>query len=251
MIQQPTGVSDDLREILPLTAKIEANSHLSLGGCDTVDLAQQFGTPLYVFDEATLRNQCREFAGEFHRRQPQAQVFYASKAYLGRALAALLAEEGLGMDVVSGGELAIAKSVGFPAERIAFHGNNKSAQELREALDYGIGRIIVDNFYELALLNDIAASMGKRQKILLRLSPGIDPHTHSHTTTGTIESKFGIPIPDGQAERAVKEAMSLPNVELVGLHVHLVSPIFELEPFRLASDVIAEFATQMRERYGF
>ncbi len=251
MIQQPTGISEDLRDIFPLTAKIEANSHLFIGGCDSIDLAQRFGTPLYVFDEATLRHQCRDFLGEFRKRQPQAQVYYAAKAYLGRALAALLAEEGIGMDVVSGGELAIAKSVDFPAERIAFHGNNKSAQELREALDYGIGRIVVDNFYELALLNDIAASQGKRQKIMLRLSPGIDPHTHSHTTTGTIESKFGIPIPDGQAERALKEAMGLANIDLVGLHVHLGSPIFELEPYTLASEVIAEFASQMREQYGF
>lgn len=251
MISEPTGISEDLREILPLTAKIEENGHLSIGGCDCTELASRFGTPLYIFDEATLRRQCREFIGKFRKRQPEALVYYASKAYIGRALAMLLAEEGLGVDIVSGGELAIVLSVNFPAERIAFHGNNKSPQELREALDYGIGRVVVDNFRELSLLNEIAGAMGKRQKILLRLSPGIDPHTHSHTTTGTIESKFGIPIPDGQAERAVREAMALPNVDLVGLHVHLGSPIFELEPYELASDVVTEFAARMQERYGF
>jgi diaminopimelate decarboxylase len=157
----------------------------------------------------------------------------------------------MSLDVVSGGELAVAASVGFPAERIHFHGNNKSEQELREALDYAIARIVVDNFHELQLLNGIAQGRGVRQKILLRLSPGIDPHTHAKTTTGTLENKFGIPMPTGQAEAAVRQALDMPGVELVGLHVHLGSPVFELEPYAEAVDTVLEFASRMRKKYAF
>ncbi|MFQ5879342.1 MAG: diaminopimelate decarboxylase, partial [Dehalococcoidia bacterium] len=251
MVQEQTHALGRSQEILPLTASLSEKGHLTLGGCDCVKLAHEFGTPLYVFDEATLHQQCQQFLGAFRSRQRQAQVQYAAKAYLGRALAALLAEEGLGLDVVSGGELAVARSVGFPPERIVFHGNNKSAQELQEALAYGVGRIAVDNFHELSLLSDVAAAMGRRQEVLLRLAPGIDPHTHHHTTTGTVDSKFGIAMADGQAERAVKQALDLPALALVGLHVHLGSPIFELEPYRLASSVVVAFAAEMRRRYGF
>jgi len=240
-----------LAHVLPLTAGVSDAGHLTLGGCDAVTLAGEFGTPLYVFDEETLRGQCRAFQREFQSRYNNSVVAYAAKAYLGRALAGIIAQEGMSLDVVSGGELAVAASVGFPPERIFFHGNNKSEQELREALDYGVSRIVVDNFHELQLLNGVAQGKGARQKVLLRLSPGIDPHTHAKTTTGTLENKFGIPLPTGQAEAAVRQALDMPGLELVGLHVHLGSPVFELEPYGQAVDAVLEFASRMRKQYEF
>lgn len=257
-----------LSHVLPLTAAVSGDGHLLLGGCDAVELARDYGTPLYVFDEETLRGQCRAFIKAFRSRHPDTAVAYAAKAYLGRALAAIVAQEGMDLDVVSGGELAIAASVGFPPERIHFHGNNKSEQELVEALDYGIGRVVIDNFHELHLVSGLAGARGIRQKVLLRLSPGIDPHTHHKTTTGTLDNKFGIPMfapaapstvaqghsPEHgitQAEAAVRQALEMPGIELVGLHVHLGSPIFELEPFTQAVDIIGDFASKMRNKLGF
>jgi diaminopimelate decarboxylase len=225
---------------------------LTLGGCDAVELSREFGTPLYVFDEETLRGRCREFQTEFRSRHADTVVAYAAKAYLGRVLAAILAQEEMALDVVSGGELAIAASVNFPPERIYFHGNNKSEEELREALDYGVGRIVIDNFHEMHLLNGLAQGAGRRQPVLLRLSPGVDPHTHAHTTTGTLDSKFGIPLPTGQGEAAVRSAVGgeMPGLEVVGLHVHLGSPVFDLEPYREAVAVVLAFVAEMGEKHG-
>jgi diaminopimelate decarboxylase len=241
-----------LADILPLTAAVNEAGHLTLAGCDAVELAREFGTPLYVFDEQTLRHQCREFQSQFRSRHPDTVVAYAAKAYLGRALAAILAQEGMALDVVSGGELAIAASVNFPPERIYFHGNNKSEAELREALGYGVGRVVIDNFHEMQLLNGLAQGARQRQPVLLRLSPGIDPHTHAHTTTGTLDSKFGIPLPAGQGEAAVRSAVGgeMPGLELVGLHVHLGSPVFDLEPYREAVAVVIAFAAEMGKKHG-
>ena len=239
-----------LADILPLTAAVNEAGHLTLGGCDAVELAREFGTPLYVFDEETLRHQCREFQSQFRARYPDTVVAYAAKAYLGRALAAIIAEEGMALDVVSGGELAIAASVGFPPERIYFHGNNKLESELREALAYGIGRVVIDNFHEMHLLNGLAQAAGLRQPVLLRLSPSVDPHTHAHTTTGTLDSKFGIPLTTGQAEAAVRQALEMPGLEVKGLHAHLGSPVFELEPYREAVEVMLGFAAEMAEKHG-
>jgi diaminopimelate decarboxylase len=240
-----------LADILPLTAAVNEAGHLTLGGCDAVDLAREFGTPLYVFDDGTLRHQCRQFQSEFRSRHPDTVAAYAAKAYLGRALAAILAEEGMALDVVSGGELAIAASVSFPPEAIYFHGNNKSEAELRQALDYGVSRVVVDNFHEMQLLNSLAQGGGHRQPVLLRLSPGVDPHTHAHTTTGTLDSKFGIPLPTGQGEAAVRQALDMPGLELVGLHVHLGSPVFDLEPYREAVRAVLAFAAEMGRKHGF
>jgi diaminopimelate decarboxylase len=239
-----------LADILPLTAAVNEAGHLSLGGCDAVELARDFGTPLYVFDEETLRERCRDFQSQFRARYPDTVVAYAAKAYLGRALAAIVAEEGMSLDVVSGGELAIAASVGFPPERIYFHGNNKLESELREALAYGVGRVVIDNFHEMHLLNGIAQAAGLRQPVLLRLSPGVDPHTHAHTTTGTLDSKFGIPLPTGQAEAAVRQALEMPGLEVRGLHAHLGSPVFELEPYREEVELMLRFAAEMGKKHG-
>ena len=239
-----------LAPIFPRTAEVTPDGHLALGGCDAVDLAKEFGTPLYVFDEEELRASCRDYREAFASRYEGCAVAYAAKAYLGRWLAALLAEEGLALDVVSGGELAVACSVGFPMERVLFHGSNKSAGELREAVEANVGRVVIDNFHELALLDDIAGALGKRQPVLVRVSPNVDPHTHEKTTTGVLDTKFGLTIEGGQAEEAVVQAQARSNLELLGLHCHLGSPIFELEPFRQANDVMIAFARRMRDRHG-
>ncbi|MBF8266571.1 MAG: diaminopimelate decarboxylase [Dehalococcoidia bacterium] len=230
--------------LFPNTAEASGQGHLVLGGCDVTHLAAEFGTPLYVYDEATLRDRCREFLGEFQRRYPKSAVIYACKAFINTSLARLFREEGLGLDVVSGGELAVAQRVAFPPERIYFHGNNKSREELEMALDCRIGRVVVDNFHELALLGRLASHRGVVQDVLIRVSPGIDPHTHAYTTTGVLDSKFGFPIQTGQAKEAVGKAMRERGVRVVGLHFHLGSPIFEMEPFARAMELTLDFASQ-------
>lgn len=237
-------------DVFPVTAGINGVGHLTLGGCDTVNLAAEFGTPLYVFDEATLQIMCREFVREFTKRYPNTKVLYASKAYINPVLAKLVHSEGLGFDVVSGGEFAVVNRAGIPAEEIYFHGNNKTPAELEAALDGHIGRVVIDNVYELGLLNRLAGMRGVTQDILLRVSPGVDPHTHSHTTTGTLDSKFGLPIETGDAEKAVLNALDAPNLNVVGLHFHLGSPIFELEPYSIAIDSVLIFAQRLLSK-GF
>ena len=233
--------------VFPETTEINPQGHLSIGGCDVLDLVQEYGTPVYVFDEATLRRRCRGFVQEFQCRYPSTQVLYASKAYINPALARIFQEEGLGLDVVSGGELAVAQAASFPLEKVYFHGNNKAAQELEQAVKAGIGRVVVDSFHELDLLDRIAADAGKAQDILVRVSPGIDPHTHVYTTTGVIDSKFGFSIQTGDAARAVRQALGLAHLRLRGLHFHLGSPIFELEPYRAATELVLKFAARLRE----
>ncbi|MCK4363057.1 MAG: diaminopimelate decarboxylase, partial [Dehalococcoidia bacterium] len=188
--------------LFPQTTQVEKN-HLVIGGCHTGELATEFGTPLYIFDEVTLRGNCAEYREGFAQRYPNSLVIYACKAFINRALAQLFKEEGLGLDVVSAGELAIAKSVGFPMAQVYFNGNNKSRQELELAMGWGVRRIVVDNSYELSLLDEVAREAGVRQGVLLRLSPGVDPHTHAHLTTGAIDSKFGFPM--AHAEEALTE----------------------------------------------
>jgi diaminopimelate decarboxylase len=237
--------------LFPLTAEVSKQGHLCIGGCNVVDLAAEFGTPLYLFDELTLRRKCREFKDEFCKYHPDTLVIYASKAFLNRALALIFKEEGLGLDVVSGGELSIAHSVNFPLDKVYFHGNNKTPEELNLALDLGVGRIVVDNFYELELLNRLAGEKGISQNILLRLTPGVDPHTHQYTTTGTIESKFGFPLATGQAEEAVNQALAASNLNLLGLHFHLGSPVPEVQPYELAMELVLRFAREMGRKFGF
>ena len=231
--------------LFPYTAEVDSRGSLVLGGCDTGRLVEEFGTPLYVFDEDTLRGRCREFVGGFRERYPYSDVIYACKAFINVALAQLLKEEGLGLDVVSGGELAVAQRAEFPPERVYFHGNNKSREELEMALEYGIGRVVVDNFHEIDLLGEIASQRGVVQDILLRVSPGVDPHTHVYTTTGVLDSKFGFSIQTGQAGEAVDRAMNGSGMRLMGLHFHLGSPIFELEPYTKAMEVTLDFAAQL------
>ena len=237
--------------LFPLTAEVSAQGHLLIGGCDVVDLAEEFGTPLYLFDESTLRHKCHELKDAFCKYHPDTLVIYASKAFLNRALALIFKEEGLGLDVVSEGELNIAHSVDFPLDKVYLHGNNKTAEELNLGLDWGVGRIVVDNFYELELLDRLAGERGISQNILLRLTPGIDAHTHQYTTTGTIESKFGFPLATGQAEEALNQALSASNLNLLGLHFHLGSPVPEVRTYDLAIEIVLHFAREMGQKFGF
>ncbi len=237
-----------LTHVFPDTTDTNAAGHLTLGGCDALDLVEQYGTPLYVLDEVTLRARCRQFADAFAARYPNSKAVYASKAYINPALARIVAEEGLGLDVVSGGELAVAVAGDVPLGHVYFHGNNKTPSELEEAVAAGIGRIVVDSFHELDLLERICAGVGKTQDILVRVSPGIDPHTHVYTTTGVIDSKFGFSIQTGDAERAIVQALAAPHLNLRGLHFHLGSPIFELEPYQAATDLVLRFAAGLREQ---
>jgi diaminopimelate decarboxylase len=236
--------------LFPLTKDVDNHGHLHIGGCDCVDLAKKFGTPLYVFDEFTLRSKCQEFKAEFTKRYANTFIVHAAKAFLNRAIATILKEEGLGLDAVSGGELSVAQSVDFPKGQIYFHGNNKTADELNLALDWGIGRIVVDNFDELELLNSLARKRRVRQAILLRLTPGVDPHTHRHTTTGILDSKFGFPLATGQAETAVAKAISASNLDLIGFHFHLGSPIPDTSSYQIAISLILNFAKEMKAKHN-
>ncbi len=237
--------------LLPITARANPAGHLEIGGYDTVELARRFGTPLYIFDEATLRGQCRDYVQALGVNYPHSQVIYACKAFINLALAQILHQEGLGLDIVSGGELYVASKAGFPLEKVYFHGNNKSAEELALALDLGVGRIVVDNLHELRLLNDLATQKGRRVPVLLRLSPGVDAHTHAAVTTGIVDSKFGFVIVTGQAEEAMVQALAAPGLEVVGIHAHIGSMIFELEPYRRTIEIMLDFAADMQARHGF
>lgn len=231
------------------TMRINEKGHLEIGGCDTVDLAKEFGTPLYIYDEKKLRETCREYYNSFVEKYENAMVLYASKAFLTTAVCRIMEEEGLGLDVVSGGELYTALQADFPMERVYFHGNNKTPDELRLALNNEVGRIVVDNFYELELLDALARELHCVPEILLRITPGIEAHTHEYIKTGQIDSKFGFTLSNGQAMEAVKAAQEK-HVSLRGVHCHIGSQIFELNSYVHAVDVMMKFIADIREETG-
>ncbi|GAA4709467.1 diaminopimelate decarboxylase [Brevibacillus fulvus] len=233
------------------TSRINEKGHLEIGGCDSVSLAEQFGTPLYVYDEALVREKCRAFVQAFQASGLAFQVAYASKAFCTMAMCKLVEEEGLSLDVVSGGELYTALQAGFPAERIHFHGNNKSPEEIVMALDAAIGCFVVDNFYELALLNELAGERGKQVKILLRVTPGVEAHTHEYISTGQQDSKFGFDVQSGQALQAVQHALDSESLRLLGLHSHIGSQIFETEGFVIAIQRLTQLLAEAKEQFGF
>lgn len=239
----------DKHGVFPLTAKVNDQGHLAIGGCDVVELASAFGTPLYLFDEFTLRYRCREMVREFGQRYPDMLVAYASKAFLSRKLAALISEEGMGLDVVSEGELSVASSVSFPMDRVYFHGNNKSPHEILVALKERVGCIVVDNFHELTLLGRLASEAGIETSILLRVTPGVDPHTHRYIATGLSESKFGFPL--STADDAVGMAMALPGIRLRGFHFHIGSSIYEPAFYSHAIDIIIKLAARLGAKCNF
>ncbi|CAM3567585.1 diaminopimelate decarboxylase [Marinicrinis lubricantis] len=228
------------------TSTINDKGHLTIGGCDATELAQQFGTPLYVMDEALIRQRCREYMEAFRASGLQFQVAYASKAFCVMAMCRIADEEGLSLDVVSDGELYTALKAGFPVERIHFHGNNKTPQEIEMALDAGIGCFVVDNFVELQLLNELAKDKGKKVNILFRITPGVEAHTHEFISTGQTDSKFGFDLGNGSAMEAVRTAKALSQIEILGIHSHIGSQIFEVEGFKMAVEKVAGFAADVR-----
>ncbi|MGI5911475.1 MAG: diaminopimelate decarboxylase [Syntrophomonadaceae bacterium] len=232
------------------TMIINDQGHLEIGNIDVVDLVKDFGTPLWVIDEQGFRNNCRNLREAF-AKLGDSQVIYASKTLCTSAIYRIVNEEGLGLDVVSGGELYTAIKAGFPVKDIYFHGNNKSREEIIMAVQAGIGHIVVDNFYELDLLDSICAEIGKRQDILLRITPGVEAHTHEYIMTGQIDSKFGFSLPDGQAMEGIKEALSRNNIKLVGLHCHIGSQIFEMSSFMHATSIMMEFIALVKNTMGY
>ncbi len=236
-------------KVFPITTAINDDGHLEIGGCDVTSLARDFGTPLYVFDEATLRNQAEGFLNAFRSRYANSRVVYACKAFINVPLARYIAELGLGFDVVSGGEIAVLRAAGVDLSTVDFHGNNKTPDEIRQAVAWGVGHFVIDSFHELRLLDEAAGAAGRTQRVLIRVSPSIDPHTHRLTTTGVLDSKFGFPIETGDAEEAVRQVMAAPHLDLQGIHFHLGSPIFELEPYTEAIERVMRFAARMGE-YG-
>ena len=236
----------DNASLFPMGSTLSENGHLNIGGCDVTELAKEYGTPLYIYDEATIRTMAKTFVKEFGTRYTNTVVAYASKAFLTKAMARIANEEGLSLDVVSGGEIAAAIAAGFPAARMDFHGNNKTPDELIYAVESGVGTIVVDGFHELDLLNQLAEERGVEQGIMLRLSPSVDAHTHGHTTTGILDVKFGFSIESGESTIAIRQALDSSNLDLKGIHFHLGSPIFELEPYSQAIDTVLDYLAQFK-----
>jgi diaminopimelate decarboxylase len=233
----------------PDTATINQNAHLAIGGCDVVALAREYGTPLYLLDEATFRNSCRAYLAALeHGYAGPAAAHYAGKALLNTAIAQLVAQEGLGLDVVSGGELYVALRAGFPAGRIHLHGNAKPRAELEQALEAGVGKIVADTLDELGVLAQLTAGRDIPQPIMLRLAPDVVADTHAHIQTGQAASKFGLPLESLDA--AAERILAAPRLRLTGLHCHLGSQLFGEAPFVRAIGVLLDCAARLRERHG-
>ncbi|HZK43956.1 MAG TPA: diaminopimelate decarboxylase [Syntrophomonadaceae bacterium] len=223
------------------------NSHLEVGGIDCTQLVKEYGSPLWVIDEKGLRENCRIFLEAFSE-WGNCEVTYASKSLNNLSILRIIDEEGLSLDVVSGGELYTALKADFPANRIYFHGNNKSRDELEFAVKSSIARVVVDNFYELELLNEVAGELGKVQDILLRITPGVEAHTHEYIQTGQIDSKFGFTLPDGQALESVNVTIKYQNLKLKGIHCHIGSQIFEMESFQYATSLMMDFLGEIKNK---
>ena len=233
------------------TQRVNERGHLEIGGCDTLELAREFGTPLYVMDEVDIRQKCRDLRAAYEKRYPNSLMLFAAKSFLNMAICRIMDQEGMGLDLSSGGgEVYTAMKADFPMERAYLHGNNKSPWELELALQAGIGRIVLDNEREMQLLQEIAAQRGVVQDVLLRVTPGIKPQTHSFIQTGQIDSKFGLGITTGCAVRGLRTAMALPNLRVIGLHCHIGSNIMGLDSFEMAARMMVRFAAQMRDELG-
>jgi len=231
---------------------INEKGHLTIGGVDTVDLAKEYGTALMVLDEARIRSNMRMYIDSMKKYFGEGSApLLASKALCCKELYRIAASEGMNTDIVSPGELYTAVSAGFPMENAYFHGNNKTDEDIRYAIDAGIGYFIVDNREELDMIDSYAAEKGIVQNVLLRLSPGIDPHTHAKISTGSVDSKFGTAIETGQAEELVAYTLTKKNVKLDGFHCHIGSQIFDIDPFCDAADIMLEFIAHIRDSLGF
>jgi diaminopimelate decarboxylase len=239
-------------DLFPDTVRITPGNHLAIGGCDLVDLAETFGTPLYIYDSATILARAKTYREALAGAYPgPATVCYAAKAYVAPWLLKLVAGEGLGLDVVSAGELHVATAAGFPMARTFFHGNNKGEDDLAYALDQKIGRIVIDNQDEIARLGLLTAARKIKQPVLLRLAPGVDVQTHVHLTTGAPDTKFGLDIASGAAMEGVRAILAHPSLDLRGFHAHVGSQIRDMRPYRESVERIFAFAAQMRDAFGF
>ncbi|MBS1402150.1 MAG: diaminopimelate decarboxylase [Oscillospiraceae bacterium] len=225
---------------------------LYFAGHNTVQLAQKYGTPLYLMDETRIRENCRMYLRAFRKHFGEtARPLYASKAASFKRMYEIMRSEGMGVDVVSAGEIHTAVRAGFPMEQAYFHGNNKTDAEIQYAIEQGVGYFVADNHEELDAINRIAGALGKQQRVLLRLTPGIDPHTYEAVATGKVDSKFGAAIETGQAEALFQYTRTLPNVTLVGFHCHVGSQVFDEDVFERAGQIMLEFVALLRNRYGF
>jgi len=229
------------------TVHRDENGELTVGGLTATRIAEEFGTPVYVLDETDFRARARAWRTAFGQG---ADVYYAGKAFLSRAVVRWLREEGLNLDVCSGGELATALSAGMPAERIALHGNNKSVAEIRRAIEAGVGRIVLDSFQEIVRVAHIARDLGKRQKVQIRITVGVEAHTHEFIATAHEDQKFGIPLAGGQAAEAVRRALQLDSLELTGVHSHIGSQIFDMSGFEVAARRVVGLLKTIRDEHG-
>ncbi len=228
--------------------EINSAGHLAIGGCDALDLTKEYGTPLYVMNEAVLRSNLRAYKNAFDKYyNGNGRAYFASKAFCCLEMCRIVKSEGLGLDVVSGGELYTAIKANFPAETINFHGNNKTYYELKSAIEYGVGKIIVDNLYELEMIDSIAKEINKNVTISIRIKPGVEAHTHDYIKTGQIDSKFGFAIENGEALNAAKETLKYDNLSLKGIHCHIGSQIFDLEPFEDAAVIMLKFLKKLSD----
>ncbi|MCX4789387.1 diaminopimelate decarboxylase [Streptomyces sp. NBC_01221] len=225
----------------------DENGAVTVGGIEVTRLAEEFGTPAYFLDESDFRARCRAWADAFGR---DADVFYAGKAFLSRAVVRWLKEEGLNLDVCSGGELACALDAGMPAERIAFHGNNKTVGEIERAVTVGVGRIVLDSFQEIARVAHIAQRLGKRQRVQIRVTVGVEAHTHEFIATAHEDQKFGIALAGGQAAEAVRRALTLDGLELIGIHSHIGSQIFDMAGFEVSARRVVQLLAEVRDEHG-
>ena len=231
---------------------VNEKGNLVIGGVDTTDLVRDYKTPLYVYDEDLIRETCRSYKNALEKYyNSNGQICYASKAFSCKEICRIIMDEGLGLDVVSSGEFYTAISAGYPAKDICFHGNNKTEEELMFAIRHGVGRIIVDNITELHRLNELAQKSLNKIGILFRIKPGIDAHTHDFIKTGQIDSKFGFALETGEAFEAIKEALNCKNLEFKGLHCHIGSQIFDVEPFNHAAIVMLEFIKKIKDELSF
>ena len=247
----PVSVASDLVPgVWPVTAQRSADGVLEIGGLDVRDLAASYGTPLLVLDEDDLRARCQGWRNAFADWPSGADVAYAGKAFLSKAVVRIVAEEGLGLDVCTGGELAVALAADFPAERLWFHGNNKSVSELERAVAAGVGTVVVDSFEEIVRLAAVATRAGVVQRVYVRVTPGVEAHTHEYVQTGQEDQKFGFSLASGAAAEACRRILSLPSLSLVGIHCHIGSHIFDTHGFSLAAHRMVELLAAIRDEHG-
>ncbi|MFD8687270.1 diaminopimelate decarboxylase [Streptomyces sp. NPDC059651] len=246
-----TAPAEDLNvldeKVWARTVTRDEHGALTVGGIEVARLAEEFGTPAYFLDESDFRARCRAWSDAFG---PGADVFYAGKAFLSRAVVRWLQEEGLNLDVCSGGELTTALDAGMPAERIAFHGNNKTVDEIERAITAGVGRIVLDSFQEIVRVAHTAQRLGKRQRVQIRVTVGVEAHTHEFIATAHEDQKFGIALADGQAAEAVRRALALDGLELIGIHSHIGSQIFDMAGFEVSARRVVQLLAEVRDEHG-